>query len=703
MAAYPQTARASATGDSPADLRRLFDPRTIAFVGASEDPGRNVARSLQATMWAGFQGRILPINPKYQTVFGHPCVASIDDVAEPIDVVMAFVGPDRLLDVYRSCRGAGFFIAVGDIVPKGSPDADRLAQEILALAHSGWPRIVGQQCVGIVSPETGAAATISTAVDETGLPRGPVGIISQSGGIVSSLIERARKLGGGFSHLVSSGGEFDLTTPDYMRFMIEDPATKVIGIYAESVADYAALLAMGRLAQARGKPVLLLQPGRSAAGAAAAQSHSGRIVGDRQVKDAAYRRHGIVVVDDLDDLLVGGMILSRHRARPGTGVGVVSLSGGYAAAFGDRIHDHGLRAASFSPPTVARIKAETNQQNPANPIDAGGRGRPRAGYLDVLRTLEIMDAEPDVGATIYAETLFSYMEDIVDGLPQFARQAAGPHLVCWQAGPMVEPVLAALRQQDVLTCTDPHTALSALRAFYDHAALAPAPTATDGTAAALPSLPAGALDDGAARDLLDRFGVPFVREAAGDTPEALVAASGALRFPVALKGDLPGCLHKSEAGLVVLGLADRPVLAAAAEAMAARTPGLSGLRAQEMVADGLELIVGVKVDPDVGPAVILGFGGIYAEAMGPPVIEMAPITPAQADAMVARLDPKGILAGYRGRVLARDRLIDLLVAVGRLAAAGGGRLKEVDLNPVIVTTEAAVAVDVVVVAGSSVP
>ncbi len=225
------------------DLRRLFDPRTIAVVGASEDPGRNVARSMQATMWAGFQGRILPVNPKYRTVFGHPCVADIADIREPVDIVMAFVGPDRLLDVYRACRGAGFFIAVGDIVPKGGPDADHLAREVLALARSGWPRIVGPQCVGIVSPETGAAATISTAVDETGLPRGPIGIVSQSGGIVSSLIERARILGGGFSHMVSSGGEFDLATPDYMRFLIEDPATRVIGIYAESVADYPALLA----------------------------------------------------------------------------------------------------------------------------------------------------------------------------------------------------------------------------------------------------------------------------------------------------------------------------------------------------------------------------------------------------------------------------------------------------------------------------
>ena len=673
----------------PADLRRLFDPRTIAVVGASEDPARNVARSMQAAMWAGFGGRLLPVNPRHRTVFGHPCVPSIADISEPIDIVMAFVGPERLLDVYRACRGAGFFIAIGDIVPKGAPDAGRLAREILAMARGGWPRIVGQQCVGIVSPETGAAATISTAVDETGLPRGPIGIISQSGGIVSALIERARRIGGGFSHMVSSGGEFDLTTADYLRFLIDDPATRVIGIYAEAVADYPAFLALGRLAQARGKPVLLLQPGRSAAGAAAARSHSGRIVGDRQVKDAAYRRNGIVVVDDIDDLLVAGMLLARHRGRPGTGIAACSLSGGYAAAFGDRIHDHGLRAATFSPATEARIRSETNQQNPANPIDAGGRGRPRAGYLDILRTLEIMDADPDVGATVYAETLFSYMEDIVEVLPGFVRDAANPHLVCWQAGPMVEPVLAALRQQGVLTCTDPHTALSALRAWYDHGELVSEP-APDEDRGDLPDLPAGTLDDAASRALLDRFGIRFVREVAAAAPDALVAAAAALAFPVALKGELPGCLHKSEAGLVELGLPDAAALGRAAAAMAARTPGLTGLRAQEMVAGGIELIVGIKVDPDVGPAIVLGFGGIYAEAMGPPVLELAPLTRAAADRMVTRLDRKGILTGYRGR---------------RLADAGRRSLREVDLNPIIVTADSAVAVDVVVVtepaAGSS--
>ncbi len=678
------------------DLRRLFDPRTIAVVGASEDPGRNVARSMQATMWAGFTGRLLPVNPKYRSVFGHPCVPSIADIREPIDIVMAFVGPDRLLDVYRSCRGAGFFIAVGDLVPKGAADADRLAAELLGMAKDGWPRIVGQQCVGIVSPHTGAAATISTAVDETGLPRGPIGIISQSGGIVSSLIERARRIGGGFSHLVSSGGEFDLTTLDYLRFMIDDDATRVIGIYAESVADYAGFLALGRQARARGKAVLLLQPGRSAAGAAAAQSHSGRIVGDRQVKDAAYRRNGIVVVDDVDDLLVGGMLLADHGlkpdrgVKPGSGIGVVSLSGGYAAAFGDRIHDHGLKAATFSAATNARIREETNQKNPANPIDAGGRGRPRAGYLDVLRTLEIMDADEDVGATIYAETLFSYMEDIVEVLPAFVRDAAKPHLVCWQAGPMVEPVLAALRREGVLTCTDPHTALSGLRALYDHAGLR-APTADDGHATAdFPEVASGVLGEADARALLDRFGIRFVREVAIDD-------AGALRFPVVLKGDLPGCTHKSDAGLVALGLKDQAAVQAAAAGMAARTPGITGFRVQEMVADGIELMIGVKVDADVGAAVMLGFGGIYAEAMGAPVVEMAPLSATDADRMIHELDRKGILSGYRGRVLARDRLIDLLVAVGRLAAAGRGVLREVDLNPVIVTADDAVAVDVVVI------
>ncbi|WP_374444924.1 acetate--CoA ligase family protein [Stella sp.] len=689
-------------GSAGVDLRRLFDPRTIAFVGASEDPGRNVARSLQATMWAGFRGRILPVNPKYETVFGHTCVADVADLREPIDIVMAFVGPDRLLDVYRACRGAGFFIAVGDVVPKGAPEAERLGREILALARGGWPRIVGPQCVGIVSPETGAAATISTAVDDSGLPRGPIGIVSQSGGIVSSLIERARTLGGGFSHLVSSGGEFDLTTPDYLRFLVDDPATRVIGIYAESVADYGALLAMGRLARERGKPVLLLQPGRSAAGAAAAQSHSGRIVGDRQVKDAAYRRNGIVTVDDIDDLLLGGMLLARHRPQPGTGVAACSLSGGYAAALGDRIVDHGLRAAALSPPTVARIRAETNQQNPANPIDAGGRGRPRAGYLDVIRTLEILDADPDVGATIYAETLFSYMEDIVPVLPEFARTAAKPHLVCWQAGPMVEPVLAQLRQGGVLTCREPHTALSALRTFWDVGDL-PRAAAIEAPPPAPVSLPPGPVDDDAARTLLARCAVPFVPEIAAPDPEALRRRAPGLSFPVALKGEIPGCLHKSDAGLVVLDLADADALAAAAAAMAARLPGIARFRAQAMVRGGIELIVGIKTDPAVGAAVLLGFGGIYAEAMGPPVVELAPLDRALADGMVRRLDRKGILAGYRGRRLARDLLVDLLVAVGRLAAAMGPALAELDLNPVIVTADAAVAVDVAMVAQAAAP
>ncbi|MGE0717167.1 MAG: acetate--CoA ligase family protein [Alphaproteobacteria bacterium] len=681
------------SGTDADDLSRLFDPRSIAVIGASEDPARNVARALRATRWAGFSGRLLPVNPRHATVFGDPCAPSFAALEGPVDIVMAFVGPDRLRDVYRECRGAGFFIAVGDLVPKSDPEVARRTAEILALAGRGWPRIVGPQCVGVVSPATGAAATISTAVDETGLPRGPIGVISQSGGIVSALIERARRIGGGFSHLVSSGGESDLTTNDYLRFMLDDDATRVVAIYAETLPDYPAFLALARAARTRGKAVLLLQPGRSAAGAAAALSHSGRIVGDRAVKDAAYRRAGVVVVDDIDDLLVAGMLLARHRPIAGTGVAACSLSGGYAAAFGDAIVDHGLRAATFAPETIRRIRAETNQQSPANPIDAGGRGRPRAGYLDVVRTLEILDADADVGATVYAETLFSYMEDMLEVLPGFVRMAAKPHLVCWQAGPMTEPVLAGLRHEGVLTCTDPHTALSALRVFYDHGEIdgdappdvPPAPTLTA----------TGVLGEDAARALLARHGVPFVAEQVARSADAL---GEGLTYPVVLKGDLPGCLHKTEAGLVATGIADAAALRAAAARMAAANPGIAGFRAQAMVAGGIELMVGVKADPAVGAAVLLGFGGIYAEAMGPPAVEAAPLDRAAAEALIARVDSKGILSGYRGRHLARDRLIDLLVAVGTLAAKEWPRLVEIDLNPVIVTADAAVAVDVVVVA-----
>jgi acyl-CoA synthetase (NDP forming) len=686
-----------------ATLGRLFAPRGVAFVGVSEDRGKYNGRVIQYCIEAGFAGAIYPVNPRYRAVFDRPCFPDVTAIPGLVDVVVAMVGPERLAGLYAGCqeRGVGHIIVIGDLGPRDGPEREARLAALCEQRRSGGPRIVGPQCVGVVAPHRRLAMSIASGL-AGGLPApGRVGVISQSGGILSALIDRSRASGVGFSYLVSSGGEFDLTVCDYLEFMIEDDLSTSIAICAEGLADYDRFFALAGRARAAGKPILLLKPGRSRAGAEAALSHSGQIAGDRDIQASAFRRHGVVLVEDIDDLHVSAALLGRFRVDPGKGVGAVSLSGGYAVVVGDALSAAGLPVADLAPATVERIKAEAAQPRPANPVDAAGRPQPGREALDVRVCLDALDADPNVGATLYAEMLFLNMETIIPELTAFVARARKPHFTCWQAGPAVASILAALRAGGVFATDSLTQATRALAALYTYAELAMAPPPPCLVAAPSPRLharPPGPLDEATARQLLADYQVPFVPEVTVPRGADVAAAARPIGYPVALKGVVPNCTHKTERGLVRLDLRDDDALRSAAAAMAGATPDLAGFQVQRMVPGGLEFIVGVKSDIHVGPAMVLNAGGIFVETMGAPAIELAPLDPDRARAMIDRVDAKGILRGYRtGRAYDRAGLADLLGKVGRLAHDNRERLAELDLNPVIVTEAGVVAVDAVVV------
>lgn len=663
-----------------ADLRRLFAPRGVAFVGASEDTARYGGRALRYALDGAFAGTVAPVNPKYRTLMERPCYPSIADVPGPIDVAVALVGPARIPDLMAACRdcGVGFLIAVGDVA--ATPDA---AAAVRAEARARGPRIVGPMSVGVVAPRARLAMAISSGL-VGGTPRaGDVAVVSQSGGILGAVIDRARVSRVGFSALVSSGQELDLTMADFVAALVEDDGTRAIAFYAEDVDDWPRLLGLARAARERDKTVIALVAGRTAAGGAAALSHSGRIAGDAEVVAAALARHGAVPVGDIDDLHVTASALARHRVVADTGLGVVSLSGGYAAVLGDLLSEAGVPIAPLGAATVERLRASGVQARPANPLDAVG-GEGPGHEAETLRTsLEAFDADPAIGAVLYGETAFLDPASAVPVMAGRAAASAKPHLVCWQSGPSVEPVLAALNEAGVTAVDTPDRAARVLRALWARAAWRPGAAPVEEPA----------LDMADARVALSACGIDLVEERAVARDGDLGAAVAAVGAPVALKGVVPGLLHKTERGLVRVGLADADDARRAASAMARANPDLTGFTVQPMVA-GLEMLVGVKNDARLGPAVILGFGGVLAEAMERRAVVLAALDEAEALAMIARVDAKAVLGAWRGRPpLARSALARLIVAVGRFAWRQRAVLAELDLNPVIVTPTRAVAVD----------
>jgi acyl-CoA synthetase (NDP forming) len=681
------------------DFARLFKPARVALVGVSADPGKYGGRLLRYCREAGMAGKLRLVNPRYREIDGIPCHPSLADLDGPADVVIALIAPERLAEAYRQAAGTGFFISVGDLAPKASPDIARRLDDFRAAIAAGGPRIVGPQTVGVLSPSNGIALSTSSALFGGPATAGGIGVISRSGGIVASLIDRARDGGSGFSHIVSTGELFDLSICDYLEFMIGDGATKAIAINAEDLGDYSRFLALAGRARETGKPILLLKPGRSPEAAAAILSHSGRIAGRREVEEAVLDRHGVTLVEDLDDLWLAGELICRHGAKVRGGVGGVTLSGGYAGVVGDALTAAGVPVARLSDATKQRLTETILQPHPANPVDAAARPVPGQEAEDVGRTLAILEDDPAVGATLFTETLFLGVESILAPLARFVGAARKPHLTCWQAGASIAGIAADLRRAGVLVATDLAQAARALKVFYRAAArmAAALPAASvPAPAAWLSAHPGGPLDEAAARRLLTEYGVAFVAEAAAADPKSAAETAAEIGFPVVLKGDLPGCLHKTEQALVEVGLADGAAVAAAARRMAGRNPGLAGFRIQRLLS-GMELIAGVASDADAGAVLLLGFGGIFAEAMERKAVEALPIDRATAERMVESLDPKGLLRGYRtGRRYDREVLLRLLVALSDLATANAGRIGEIDLNPVMVGEEIVAAVDVVI-------
>jgi acyl-CoA synthetase (NDP forming) len=701
-------------------LTRLFSPRGVALVGASANKARYGGRAFDYALASGFSGAVYPVNPRYEAIDGRVCYPDLASLPEgaPVDVVVAMVAPERMGAVYEqaAARGAGFLICMGDLVDPAAPDRAARLDGFRTRIAAGGPRIVGPQCMGLISPASALALSTSSALPPGPPRRGHLGLISQSGGIMGGILDRARVAGVGFSHLVSCGEGFDLGVCDFLEFMVGDEATRAIALYAEWIEDYPRFFALAGRARAAGKPILLLKPGFSEAGAKAALSHTGRIAGNRAIQESAFARHGVVMVEDIDDLWFAGDLLGRARAaapdaappgKDGAGIGAVTLSGGYAVVIGDLMARAGLPLAELSAATRARLTEEAGQPHPANPVDAGVRPNAGREVDDLIAALTALHDAPEVSALYYGEMVYLGMEHSVEALAEFARNSRKPFVAAWQGGAVVRPVHAALAEAGMAVTDDPRLAMRALGHLFRWKHLRAAGSSPVGTDIGLgfglgdlTGFAPGLMAEGDALALLARARIPLVAQAEAGKAEGLEPAAESLGWPVVLKGVVPGVAHRTERGLVAVGLGDAEALGAAARAMAAANPDLSGYRLQAMVTGGTELLAGVVRDPHLGPAVALGWGGVLAEAMGAPVVEIAPFDEGIARAMIDRLDPHGILAGWRGRPAAdRTALARLLVAFGDLAHAGRERIAEIDLNPVIVTAEGAVAVDAVVVLG----
>ena len=685
-------------------LAAFFAPASVAVLGASSDPSK-VGGSVLANLRAGgFPGTIVAVNPHRSVVQGLPAVASIREAPGPVDVAVIAVPAPAVLGALKDCvahavRGA--VVLTAGFREAGVEGAEREAELRAWLADQPL-RVLGPNCLGWIRPTRRVNLTFAP-----GMPRaGPLGFFSQSGALCTAILDWSREHGIGFSLFASLGNQADLTETELIEALVDDPETRVILGYVEGVADGRKFFETLRRAAAC-KPCVLMKAGRSAEGARAVSSHTGALAGSDAAFEAAVVQAGGIRAETLEELFDLARALAAQPLPVGRRVVIVTNGGGLGILATDAARAAGLDVAPLEPASRERLAAVL-PPNAAlgNPVDLVGDAT-AARYGQALGALGDGDAAHLVLLAPQAATDAVGVARVILGATRGWRR---PVLAVFAGGGRVRPGAQSLEEGGVPCYTFPERAVQALagmvalaeRRALPRLAFAPPVDRVGARAhvsrlAASGSAPLGLLEGA---PLLEAYGVPVLEARAAVDAAGAAQAARTLGGPVALKILSPDISHKTEVGGVQLGVAPEEA-AAAADALLARvgaarpTARVAGILVQRMAqADGLEMLLGAVRDPQFGPLVMLGAGGIYVEVLADTVTRLAPLGLHEARAMIDELRMAPALRGARGRPRADlDALADVICRFA-LLVADEPRLLELELNPLLVGAAGALAIDV---------
>jgi acetyltransferase len=687
-------------------LDRLLEPRSVAVIGASERPA-----SVGATVWrnlrgSAFAGPVWPVNRKHRLLGDVPVHASVEDLPAVPDLAVICTPPPTVPGLIDALGRLGTRAA---IVMTAGLDPDTRAA-MLSAARPHLLRVLGPNCLGLLSPHVGLNASFA----HMDARAGDLAFVSQSGALVTAVLDWAHPRGIGFSHMISLGEHADVDFGDLLDHLASDPRTRSILLYVESIESPRKFMSAARAA-ARNKPVVVVKAGRGAKGAAAAASHTGALAGSDLVYDAAIRRAGMLRVTSLEDLFIAAETLTRFGRNRDTALTIMTNGGGAGVMAADAAEAAGVPLADLGPALTAALdRALPATWSHHNPVDIIGDA-PAQRYVD---TLSCLLSERDTGAIlfIHAPTAIVRSDDIARACLPLARGASERLLSCWLGDDAVAPARKVFEEAGIADYATPEQAVNAfaMLATYrqNQALLLEAPAAGQGgeparvRARAIVSRAIASsqllLDEASAKALLSAYGIGVV-ETVAVAPQAQAAVDAATRlgFPVALKILSPDLTHKSDAGGVRLGLAGPEALRAAAQQMLdgirASHPQarIEGFTVQPMVVrpHAQELIVGASVDAVFGPVILFGQGGTAVEVVADRALALPPLNRVLARDLVSRTRVSRLLAGYRDHPPARlDAICDVLIAVSTMLA-DLPEIAELDINPLLADADGAIALD----------
>ncbi len=703
----------AASRPARASLDVFFEPKRIAVVGASEKPGsvgRSVFWNLESS---GYKGRVHPINPRRATVLGVPAFSTIAEAPSGIDLAVIATPAATVPGVLQECAASGVKGAI--ILSAGfkevGPEGAALEREALAIARQAGMRLIGPNCLGVMSPATGLNATFATQIARAG----GVGFLSQSGALCTAILDWSVTTNVGFSAFVSTGSMLDVGWGDLIDHLGNDPATKCILIYMETIGDARSFLSAAREV-ALSKPIIVIKAGRTEAAAKAAASHTGSLAGGDLALDAAFRRVGVLRVDAISEIFDMAEVLARQPRPRGPRLAIVTNAGGPAVLAVDALIENKGALATLAETTISSLNTFLPAAwSHANPVDILGD----ADASRYEKTLEIIAADPGCDGLLVVLTPQAMTDPTgaARAIERFARIPGKPVLASWMGGATVAPANQILDHAGVPTFAYPDAAArmfslmwrshDELQALYE-----------------TPSLPADGSSAGALRDharaiiaearkngrtilteyeskqIIADYGIPTVDTRIATTSEDAVEQARALGYPVVVKLHSLTITHKTDVGGVKLNLASDADVRDAYESIARAVethagPGhFQGVAVQPMVPRaGIELILGSSIDAQLGPMLLFGAGGELVEVFKDRTLGIPPLTSTLARRMMERTRIHEALKGVRGRPpVDLTALAHLLVRFSHLVVEERA-IKEIDINPLLASADRLIALD----------
>lgn len=690
------------------DLECLVRPASIAVIGASVDNTKGPGRIIPMLNSFGYTGRIFPVNAKYEEINGLRSYATVTDLPEAVDLAVVMIPAAGVVDAVAECAGRGVRFAI--ILSSGFGEIDShgvaLQEQLTAIARRTGMRIYGPNCPGLLSFKDRSGISFSPRQNVDAWRPGRTALVTQGGAIGRVFMDAMETHGTpGLNYWFSPGNEADLDIADFVGWLAGQDDTDLVLMVVESFRRGGHFIEAARAARQAGKGVCVLKIGRSEAGARATATHTAALTGADRVADAAFRQAGVVRVDDADELLDMARLVERYGIRPCGNVGVISVSGGSAALLADACGLAGLTVDAPRPETERKL-AEMLPSLAAvgNPVDltTGIFGSPDL-VGDALRCF-LSDDNIDAVVMPFPYDLGRINDIMAEQLAIVAAESQKPIVVVG----MSEAVLGSRAAQIVRAAGIPFVpsamkAAIALRRYADLAEDLPLAVAAERAPKVDLDDLEGALTEEYSEALLARYGIEFAPSEVVSSLPAAVTAARRLGYPVVLKAAGEGIAHKSEAGLVTVGIQDEAELAAAYDDTTGKYLRLTGsdaapVKVAAMVTDGLETMCGLHVDPSFGPVVTFGLGGIYAEVLDDVAMRVCPITSVEARAMIEETKASRIIAGARGGDrLDVDELSSTLSKLSQFGHDWRHRLVGADINPLMVRTSGAVGLDALII------